>query len=281
VYGTLAGVLANVRVRVGMLEGLGYVFTLPRSGKTIRFCLLKLIQVLLYRISFRFLSLLIFLNSDDPVDLVERYSLKVKRFEILGGIGVNLSVFNYSPARINPVTFLFIGRMLDEKGINDFVEAAKQVKGKFPDARFIALGGVDYSNPGSIRPEVVKRYQMEGLIDFPGHVTDIIPWLNASSVFVLPSYYREGVPRSTQEALAVGRAVITTDVPGCRDTVIDGVNGFLISPQSPVELAQRMLYFLENPQVITIMGNRSREIACDKFNAIVVNDRLLKMLDSL
>ena len=116
-----------------------------------------------------------------------------------------------------------------------------------------------------------------GLIDYPGQVANVVDWIADSNVFVLPSY-REGVPRSTQEAMAVGRAVITTDVPGCRETVVEGVNGFIVPKWNPQALAEKMIYFIENPEQIQAMGEESYKIAQEKFDARKVNERLLKIL---
>jgi glycosyltransferase involved in cell wall biosynthesis len=122
-----------------------------------------------------------------------------------------------------------IGRLIKEKGIAEFVAAARLVRASCPDARFILLGGVD-PKPGSPDEDEVRGWVEEGLIEWPGIVVDVRPYIRQSTVYVLPSY-REGVPRSTQEAMAIGRAVITTDVPGCRATVDHGVNGLLVAPR--------------------------------------------------
>lgn len=124
------------------------------------------------------------------------------------------------------MTFLLAARLLREKGIVEYAEAARLVKALHPEARFVLLGGLD-PNPGGLGQPEVQSWVTEGLLEWPGHVA-VKPWLAQTSVYVLPSYYREGVPRSTQEAMAMGRAVITTHAPGCRETVDDGVNGFLV-----------------------------------------------------
>lgn len=129
----------------------------------------------------------------------------------------------------------------------------------------------------------MTKFQLDELIqsniiEYPGRVNNVSEWLANSHVFVLPSYYREGVPRSTQEAMAVGRAVITTDVPGCRETVIDGKNGFIVPKWNPQALAEKMVHFIENPEQIQAMGEESYKIAQEKFDARKVNERLLKIL---
>lgn len=275
VLATLAAVLAGVKRRVGMLEGLGYAFTKQPGPRSMRAAMIRRLQVFLYRVSFPFLESLIFLNPDDPEDLLTRYGLKVKRLQLLDGIGLNLGDFSFSDPPSEPVTFIFVGRLLVEKGIFEFVNAAKLVKAEFPQARFIALGAIDEENPGAL-----TKAQLDSLVDqkvliYPGLVSDVRPWLRQSSVFVLPSY-REGLPRSTQEAMAIGRAVITTDVPGCRETVVNDVNGFIVKPWSAEELSEKMKVFILYPELIQKMGAASHEIAVSRFDESLINSQLIK-----
>lgn len=278
IFGTLAAWLAGVERRTAMLEGLGFIFTDQPEGNSNRTLLLRQVQVLLYKISLPLLNKLVFLNPDDPRDLVVRHNVKVKSQAVLGGIGVNMEKYRYSPPPMHEVSFLFIGRLLKEKGINEFIAAARLVKGRYPLVTFKVLGGLDEGNPGGVSKAELDQLTASGLIDYPGHVDNIQEHIANSSVFVLPSYYREGVPRSTQEAMAIGRPVITTDVPGCRDTVIDGVNGFLVPPWQPQVLAERMSYFIENPEEIQHMGLESHRIAREKFDVKKVNQQLLTIL---
>ena len=279
IFGTLAAKLAKVPRVIGMLEGLGYAFTEQPEGLSKKAKLVKSIQVLLYKIALPQLDNIIFLNSDDPKDLLEAYHIKVKQLDILGGIGLDLDKYRHQPIENTdlPINFLFIGRMLKEKGIHDFVAAAKIVKQSYPNVQFTVLGAIDSSNPGALQQSELDRLVSLNIINYPGQVDDVQKWIADSHVFVLPSY-REGVPRSTQEAMAIGRAVITTDVPGCRETVVDGVNGFLVEKWNPQALAEKMIYFIEYPEQIAIMGYESYKIAQDKFDAHKVNKRLINML---
>ena len=279
IFGTLAARLAKVPRVIGMLEGLGYAFTEQPEGLSKKAQLIKSIQVFLYKIALPKLDNIIFLNPDDPKDLLEAYHIKVKQVDILGGIGLDLNEYNYQSIENieSPINFLFIGRMLKEKGIHDFTAAAKIVKQSYPNVQFTVLGAIDSSNPGALQQSELDRLVSLNIINYPGKVDNVQKWIAASHVFVLPSY-REGVPRSTQEAMAIGRAVITTDVPGCRETVIDGVNGFLVEKWNPEELAERMIYFIEHPEEIKKMGYESYKIAQDKFDADKVNKRLINML---
>lgn len=279
IFGTLAAKIAGVPKVIGMLEGLGYAFTDQPEGLTRKTQVIKNMQILLYKVVLPQLVTLIFLNPDDPKDLLERYSIKVKQIEVLGGIGLNLNDYPYQPIDDvkRPMKFLFIGRLLKEKGVHDFIAAARQVKQRYPDAQFTVLGEVDPANLGALQQSELDKLTSSNIINYPGQVKNVQAWIAESHVFVLPSY-REGVPRSTQEAMAIGRAVITTDVPGCRETVVNGVNGFLVEKWSPQALAEKMIYFIEHPEQIKIMGDESYQIAQEKFDADKVNTRLLDIL---
>ena len=279
IFGSLAAKLAKAPRVVGMLEGLGYTFTEQPEGLSKKTQLIKKIQVFLYKIALPQLDQLIFLNPDDPKDLLEKYAINVKNVEVLGGIGLNLQDYPYQPlSNIHlPLKFLFIGRLLKEKGIHEFVQAAKLVKKIYPDTEFTVLGAIDHHNLGALQQTELNALISSNIIQYPGHVSNIKDWIADSHVFVLPSY-REGVPRSTQEAMAIGRAVITTDVPGCRETVVDGVNGFLVPKWDPEALAEKMIYFIEHPEQARLMGAESYKIAVEKFDAEKVNQRLVNIL---
>lgn len=278
IFGTLAAKLAKAPRVIGMLEGLGYTFTEQPEGLSKKTQLIKKIQVFLYKIALPQLDQLIFLNPDDPKDLLEKYAIQVKKVEVLGGIGLNLEHYKYSTNFTSDISFIFIARLLAEKGIHDYIEAAKIVKEKYPLVKFIVLGAIDKEALGSLKEEELASLVKTNIIEYPGHVSNVSEWIENSSVFVLPSYYREGVPRSTQEAMAIGRAIITTDVPGCRETVVDGVNGFLVPKWDPEALAEKMIYFIEHPEQVRLMGAESYKIAVEKFDAEKVNQRLVNIL---
>ena len=278
IFGTLAAKLAKVPKVIGMLEGLGYTFTEQPNGLSKKTQLIKHVQITLYKIALPQLDTLIFLNPDDPKDLLDKYSIKVKNIEVLGGIGLKLEDYPYSSIYPLVPTFIFIARLLAEKGIHDYISAAKIVKTIYPKAKFVVLGNIDKEALGALKQIELDQFIREDVVEYPGHVSNVAEWIERSSVFVLPSYYREGVPRSTQEAMAIGRAIITTDVPGCRETVIDGLNGFLVEKWNPQALADKVIYFIENPEQIQKMGDESYKIAQEKFDADKVNQRLLNIL---
>ena len=278
IFGTLAAKIAKVPKVIGMLEGLGYTFTEQPKETSKKTELIKNVQVLLYKIALPKLDKIIFLNPDDPKDLLDKHDIRVKKVRVLGGIGLNLNDYSYTGIYPSQPTFIFVARLLAEKGIHDYIAAAKIVKNKYADAKFIVLGSIDKEALGALTESELKQFTEANIIEYPGHVNNVSEWIKNSSVFVLPSYYREGVPRSTQEAMAIGRAVITTDVPGCRETVMDGVNGFLVEKWNPQALAQKMIYFIEHPEEIKKMGYESYKIAQEKFDADKVNKRLINML---
>lgn len=279
IFGTLAAKMAKIPQVVGMLEGLGYCFTDQPEGLSKKVKVIKAIQIMLYRVVLPQIDTLIFLNADDPNDLLRKYKIRAKQVEILGGIGLSLSQYEYQPIATiqKPIKFLFIGRLLKEKGVHDLISAIKIVKKIYPEAYFTILGEIDASNMGALQKSELDELIASNIVNYPGHVDNVKDWIANHHVFVLPSY-REGVPRSTQEAMAIGRPIITTDVPGCRETVIDGVNGFLVEKWNPKALAEKMIYFIEHPEQIKEMGDESYKLAQEKFDADKVNKRLLNML---
>lgn len=282
IYGTLAAKLAKVPKIIGMIEGLGTPFTIPKNGQTVKIKLIRKAQVFLYRLAFPLLDKIIFLNPDDPVDLIHQHKIRHKpeAIEVLGAIGLNLQEYAYQAwDEETTVSFIFIARLLAEKGIFEYVEAAKIVKEKYPKTIFTVIGGLDTENPNALKEYELAELISMDIIDYPGFVSDVAQQIKHSAVFVLPSYYREGVPRSTQEAMAVGRPVITTDMPGCRETVIDGVNGFLVPKWDPEALADKMIYFIEHPEQVNKMGHESHTVAVERFDSDKVNRRLMKLLE--
>lgn len=275
IYGTLAAWLARVPRRVAMIEGLGYVFTSAGVALSWSRRLLRHVVSWLYRIALARAHQVIFLNGDDVAEFVAHGLVAENRVVRLGGIGVDLDEWHAAPHVTKPVTFLLAARLLREKGVVEYAEAAKMVKAEHPEVRFVLLGGLD-QNPGGLSQSQVDAWVNAGVLEWPGHV-DVGPWLAQASVFVLPSY-REGVPRSTQEAMAMGRAVITTDVPGCRETVVDGVNGYMVPVRSASALAEAMIKFVKNPDLIERMGLESRRLAEEHFDVHKVNTLMMSIL---
>ena len=276
IYGTISGWLTNVPHRVAMIEGLGYVYTEDGTEPTRKKKVLRAVVSAMYRLALRQAHRVVFLNSDDLNDFTHWKIVDATKSTVLGGIGVDVDEWSFVPPVMEPIRFIFVARLLREKGIEQFMDAARRVKKRYPAAEFLVLGDLD-SNPGGIQAIQMQEWVESGVGEWPGYV-DVPPWLERSSVFVLPSYYREGVPRSSQEAMAMGRAIITTDMPGCRDTVEDGVNGFMVPVRDDKALEDAMIRFIEQPDLIVSMGRESRRLAEERFNVHEVNNRLMKIL---
>lgn len=278
IFSSIAAKFAKTKRIVGMIEGLGNAFTINPKGSGLKTKIIKFIQILLYKISLPLLDNLIFLQNDDKKDLVDKYKIKVKDIDILGGIGVDLDKFSYSIPNTKPIRFIFIARLLAQKGIFEYLEAAKTIKEKYKEnVEFIILGSFDEKNPFSLSKKVLDDYIKSGIITYPGFVNNPNEWIKNSSVFVLPSY-REGVPRSTQEAMAIGRAIITTNSVGCKETVVDGINGYLVPICDSKALISKMELFINNPNLVDKMSKESRKIAEQKYNVEDVNKRLISFI---
>jgi glycosyltransferase involved in cell wall biosynthesis len=276
IYGSIAAWLAGVPKSFSMIEGMGYVFLDGPESLTWRRHALRWAVSRLYKFTLRLNQKIFFLNHDDINQFVGEGIVIEKKVVRLDGIGLDLDYYNPVPSVMRPVTFILIARMLREKGIYDFIEAARQVRARYAQVRFLLVGGTD-TNPGSLTEPELRAWVDEGLVEWPGHVTDVRAWFAQASVFVLPSY-REGMPRCNMEAMAMGRPVITTDSIGCRETVRDGVNGFLVPVRDPHALAQAMMRFVESPDLIKTMGQKGRRIAEERFDVHAINRQIMEII---
>ena len=276
VYGSIAAHMAGVRQMYAMITGLGYVFI----GQTFKQRLLTQIVAFLYRRGLKYNQVVFFQNPDDLHLFVSKSIVpKTAKPVLVNGSGVNIEKFAFAPPKLSPVTFLLIARLIKDKGILEYVESARLLKQKYPDARFQLLGPLDI-NPAAITQEQLERWTKEGIIEYLGKTNDVRPYIADASVFVLPSY-REGTPRSVLEAMSMGRPIITTDAPGCRETVIDGKNGFLVPVKDVDTLKSAMEKFIQEPDLISQMGKQSRIIAEEKYDVRKVNRAILQEMGLL
>ncbi|PAX09750.1 glycosyltransferase family 1 protein [Sphingomonas lenta] len=259
VYGMLAARAAGVKRRVAMVEGLGFVFD-SSAGESGRRKLVKLLARGLYRAAFAGAHRVVFLNRDDQAFFLAGRLVAPGKVVNIGGIGVDLDQFAPAPPVTDPPTFLLMARLLRGKGVLEYAEAAALVKERHPRARFVLLGDFD-ANPDSLAREDIEPWVARGAIEWPGHVEDVRGMLAAASAFVLPAWCREGLPRSSQEASAMAKPVITTDVVGCRDTVEDGRTGLIVRPRDVPDLARAMTRLIEHPDEIVAMGREGRRFA--------------------
>lgn len=272
IYGTLAAWLARVPRRYSIITGLGYAF----GGETFKKRVIGRIVQLLYRLSLSRNRAVFFQNPDDmalfkSLGLVRQHNHAF----LINGSGIDLNYYAPQPPVTDPPTFLLMARLIKEKGILEYAQAAKALKEKYPHVRFQLLGHYD-SNPSAISEAQVQEWQ--GYIEYLGNTTDVRPFLAGASVFVLPTYYREGTPRSILEAMSMGRPIITTDAPGCRETVIHGETGFLIPKQDVNALQTAIERFIMSPELIEKMGTASRKLAEEKYDVHKVNQAILDVL---
>jgi glycosyltransferase involved in cell wall biosynthesis len=274
IYGAGAARLARVPHIFAMITGLGYAFI---EGREIKRRILRQATTHLYRASLAGCDAIFFQNQDD-LDEFRRSGIVAadKRLIRVDGSGVDTSRFGFSPVPTGPPTFLLIARLLRDKGIVEYVEAARRLRADHPDARFQLLGPLD-DNPAGLSRGLLDQWCAEGAIDYLGEAKDVRPPLRASTVYVLPSY-REGMPRTVLEAMAIGRAIITTHAPGCRETVEEGDNGFLVPPRDTDALAEAMRKLIAKPDLAVAMGERSREIAEQRFDVRRVNAAMLEAM---
>lgn len=275
IYGSFAARLAGIPRRFCIVEGAGYIFSLGDGDMTTGQRSLRWAIRWLYRFSLRLAERVFFLNPDDLQLFSDELGIIPRsRTVSIPGIGVDLSEYRRQQPVKSPVTFILVARLLAQKGVREFARAARELSRRYPDTRFILVGDVD-DNPDSLTGGEIQSWVEEGILDWPGHVDDVRPWLAQSSVVVLPSYYREGLPRSLMEGMAMGRPVITTDMPGCRETVVEGVNGYLVPARNIDALVSAMERFILNPELIESMGLRSRAIAEEHFDVNRINRIIL------
>jgi glycosyltransferase involved in cell wall biosynthesis len=226
-------------------------------------------------------SRIFFQNADDEHFFENQGYLKRGQAVRINGSGINLDKFSYSTPSIDgPISFLLIARLLAEKGIREFVEAANIVTKQFSNVKFSIVGWFDANNPDRIEEDEFYSLIENGSVEFLGKYDDVRPVIASHCVYVLPSYH-EGMPRTVLEAMAIGRPIITTDVPGCRDTVEEGVNGYLVPKKNAVLLAESMKKFITVPELVITMGNSSRDLAEKWFDVNAVNEKILAALKSM
>lgn len=268
----LAARLAGVKKILCIVNGSGRLFQI----KGFRGMFAKSVSYPMLWLSFLLSSFILFQNPDDQNMIKRKGLLWRKNFSVVNGSGVNLADFKQEELENNPV-FLMVSRITGSKGVNEFVNAAIKVKALYPEAMFQLIGPMD-NQDSSLDMSNLSKAVDEKIISLIGKVEDVRPYIKRSRIFVLPSYYPEGIPRSILEAMAMGRPVITTDVPGCRETVINGKNGFKIPPKDSKALSEKMIWMVENMDHIEKMGQYSRTISEEKFDINKVNKKILESL---
>lgn len=277
IYGSIAASQCKVPV-ISLITGLGYTF----SGSSRKAKVLQRFNEMLYRLSITNNKIIVFQNKDDHQFLLDRKVIsKNQRVAFVSGSGVNLDKFEFKEKEVSDnVSFLLIARLIKEKGIALYMEAAKTLKKKYPYSEFHLIGAVE-TTPSAINEDELNQLHKDGVIIYHGFQSNIKEHLHNRDVFVLPSYYREGLPRTTLEACACGNPIITTDSVGCRESVKEGVNGLLIAPKNLQALISAMEYFIVNPSEVKKMGIESRKYAEERFDVNIINNDLTELINSI
>jgi glycosyltransferase involved in cell wall biosynthesis len=273
IYSNLAARLAGRPPVYSMITGLGYGFG---ASSPLQRIVGKIVQML-YRRALASSAGVFFQNLDDcAVFQAKRLLRSDVPVTLINGSGVDLEWYTQQPLPSAPV-FLLVARLLADKGIREYVAAARQLKRRYPQARFRIAGDLD-PNPLSIPRAELDVWQKEGVIEYLGALDDIRPAFAEAEVYVLPSY-REGTPRTVLEAMAMGRPIITTDAPGCRETVVHGRNGFLVPVRDAAALESAMERFILEPELAPAMGAESLAIAIEKFDVHKVNAVIMEAME--
>ncbi len=277
VYGSIAARLTGVPV-INNVAGLGSVFSRPSWVTPV--------AKFLYRRAFRTSSHVFFQNADD-LKFFERLGLaRPGVASLLPGSGVDIERFHpiNQPAATGQdgLSFLMMGRMLWEKGVGEYVEAAKVLKSRFPKTKFKLLGFIGVPNPSAVPRSSIEEWTSQGLIEYLGETHDVVPYIAGSDCVVLPSYYGEGTPRSLLEAASMAKPLITTDMPGCRDAVEHGQTGLLVRPRDVKDLAEKMESLIRlDAQERARFGSRAREKMIREFDERIVIAKYLRTIENV
>lgn len=265
IYGGIAANRMGITEVYPMIAGVGSVFLSDSlKARTIQFIMQNE-----YRIAMRKCPSIFFQNSYNAGVFIKRNMVDKDRVVFINGSGVNLDVFSVQPLP-DAFGFLCIARLIRDKGIYEYLEACSIVKKEYPQVRCMLVGPYD-SNPSAMKEEEIRPYIEDGVIEFFGEQYDVRPYIAQCSVYVLPSYYGEGTPKTVLEAMASGRAIITSDAPGCRETVVDGENGFIVPVKNINALANRMRACIKATETVRRMARASRRMAEDKFDVRSIN----------
>lgn len=275
VFGTLAAKKAGIPKRFAMITGRGT--TLQGEPSSAKERAVRRAVKALYRMALRRSSGVLFQNEDDLAFFSEERMLPPDMpRKVVNGSGVDLDHFALSPLPGGPATFLFVGRLLRDKGLGEFVQACRSLSARGLSARFRILGPLD-TNPNAIKAEQVEAWTRDGVVEYLGEAGDVRPALASAHVLVLPSY-GEGTPRSVLEAMSMGRAIVTTDSPGCRATVRHGGNGFLVPVRDGAALADAMSDLAEDRELVQRFAAESRKMAVGKYDVRLVTAEILAFM---
>jgi glycosyltransferase involved in cell wall biosynthesis len=269
IWGGISARIRNIPF-FALITGLGFAF----QGKSFKRRLLTKLVSFLYRIALSHSKAVIFQNKDNRDLFIKKGIVPRSKTHIVNGSGVDIKKYSYTKQPDNDVSFLLVSRLLGEKGLREYAAAAKIVKAKFHNIKFDLVGAEDASLDAIPLEEVIS---WSNYVNYNGSTLDVRPYIKKCHVYVLPSYH-EGLPRSTLEAMSMGRPILTTNATGCKETVDEGINGFMVPIGSIKKLAEKMIWFIENKDKIQTMGEQSRIIVESRFDVRRVNEDMLKIL---
>lgn len=272
IYGSLAAKASGITEIYTLIAGLGSIF----RGNGLKNSMIKLIMKIEYRLACNACKKVFFQNKDDKNEFVEHGIINPDKIVIINGSGVNLDNFKPVPLPDKPA-FLLIGRLIKDKGVMEYLKACERIKEEYPDIRCLLVGPYD-SNPSGLKKEELQPFLDKGIIEYFGEQTDVRPYITQCSTYILPSYH-EGTPKTVLEAMAMGRSIITSDAPGCRETVTDGRNGYLIPIKDIDTLVKRMKTLIEDQDTNKKMAEYSLKLAKEKYDVKLVNQSIMDTMD--
>ena len=274
IFGTLAAKKAKINNSYSLITGLGQVYSFDANLKT---KIIRFICGIAYKIIFKYNKRVIFQNKDDLEECVNRKYVKQEKCIVVDGSGVNLDKFSRTPLP-NKNVFLMISRMIKTKGTIEYFKAAENVKKKYKDVEFLYLGKPENKN-GYVKKEEIESFIQSNIVKILNETDNVPEVISKSSVVVLPSYYREGIPRTLLEALAMGRPIITTNILGGKQGEKDGKNGFLVPIKDVNALAEKMIYMIEHRVELERMSDESYKYCKERFDVNIINKRMLEIME--
>ena len=268
IYGCMAAHRLGIADVYPLIAGVGSVFL----ATGLKAKVLRRVLIAEYKWAIKYAKKVFFQNHDDSQVFIDNRILKPEKIMYINGSGVNVEQFTVTELPAIP-SFLNISRLIRDKGVREYLEACRLVKKHHPEYRCMLVGPFD-SNPTAITKEELGEYISDGTIEYFGEQSDVRPYISQASIYVLPSYH-EGTPKTVLEAMACGRAIITTNVPGCKETVINDENGLLVEAKDYNELAETMIKLASDPDTVRRMGANGRKTAENKFSVDIVNESII------
>lgn len=270
----LGAKMAGVKKVMCIVNGRGNLFIL----KGLKWSLVRAISFPLLKLSYRLADYICFQNNDDRKEFIDKGLIKnTSKVFLTGGSGVNLSKFQKFEL-VDENSFLFLSRITESKGLREYIQAAKIVKKKYPNAVFNVVGPLDNAVEKSSLNDFLKESEEDNIVIYHGETNHVSKWMSRSRFFIYPSYYPEGVPRSALQALASGRPIITFNTPGCKETVKNGLNGFVVEKKDIKALSEKMIWMIEHPEEVSKMALESRKLAEKEFDVYKINEKIIDRL---